>query len=135
MKSKRKKKLSRRKKLMMASFSNHAAEDAVAVVAEVVVATEATVDMAIAKVADVVAGVVAVVRISELKMNSKETVTMSTLLRPSRNRWLSATRRRTLFLTTKTTPRCDEVHNLKSALSSKRADGLAEGAMRCRKLV
>ena len=79
--------------------------------------------------------IVAVVRISELKMNSKETVTMSTLLRPSRNRWLSATRRRTLFLTTKTTPRCDEVHNLKSALSSKRADGLAEGAMRCRKLV
>jgi hypothetical protein len=120
---------------MTALFSNHAAEDAVAVVAEVVVATEATVAMAIAKVADVVAGVVAVVKISELKMNSKETVTMSSLLRPSRNRWLSATRRRTLFLTTKTTPRCDEVHNLKSALSSKRADGLAEGAVRCRKLV
>lgn len=131
----KKKKLSRRKKLMMASFLNHAEEDAVGVVAEVEEAKEANEVMVMVKVADEVAAVVVVVKISELKMNSKETVTMISLLKLSLNRQLSVTRRKTLFLMTKTTLRCDEVYTLKSALSSKRADRLAEGANRCHKLV
>jgi len=71
---------------MMASFLNHAEEDAVGVVAEVEEAKEANEVMVMVKVADEVAAVVVVVKISELKMNSKETVTMISLLKLSLNR-------------------------------------------------
>lgn len=119
----------------MALFSNLVDEDA-AVVAEVEAAIEvATEAMAMARVAEEVAVVVAEDKISALKTSSKATVTMNMLVSPSHNRWLNVIKKRTLFLMTRTTPRCDEAQNLRSALSLKRADGLAEGAVRCRKLV